>query len=289
MSRRTQYADDRDDLPFMVHSELDDLDLSPYEFRAYAHIVRRVNGSNRVYNESISNGAKHCRMSVSTYRNALVTLVELGLLTRTERVGRPAVFRVTPKRDWTATPARSGTGQAAEPLPEVTEAPGSTPTKTDRGDLSEVIGDPYQIRQGTPTKSDRQRESLEESPSKRVLRRDKGSRPGPEKNSTKFDPLSVELPEQVTPEVWSEFVAHRREIRKALTPTATQRLLRNLESFGPAADQALRNSVANGWTGVFAPKDEKPELSRAGNRADARAAQSATDLLTAIRSRKSAG
>src|SRR5690625_7474268 len=105
---------------------------------------------------------------------------------------------------------------------------------------AEVIGNPYKTRQGTPTKYDRKRESLEESPSKRVLRRDKGSRPGPEKNSTKFDPLSVELPQQVTPEVSSEFVAHRRELPKALTPTATPRLLRNLARFGPPAQPPPR-------------------------------------------------
>lgn len=253
MSRRTQYADRRDDLPFMVHSELDDLDLSPFEFRAYAHIVRRVNGADRVYNESISNGAKHCRMSISTYRNALATLVERGLLTRTDRVGRPAVFRVTPKREWAITPTSSDIGAEREPLPEVTEVPSSTPTKTDRGGPPEVTGGPYQIRQGTPTKSDRQRESLEESPSKRVLRRDKGSRPGSRKNSDKFDPLLAELPETVSPDLWAKFVAHRREIRKRLTPTATQELLRKLERFGPDADTALRNSIANGWTGVFQP------------------------------------
>src|SRR5690606_14922432 len=39
---RATVSDARDDLPFIVHSQLDDLDLDPFEFRAYAHMVRRA-------------------------------------------------------------------------------------------------------------------------------------------------------------------------------------------------------------------------------------------------------
>lgn len=71
-----------------------------------------------------------------------------------------------------------------------------------------------------------------------------------------FDPLEVDLPGNVSPTLWADFVAHRSEIRKKLTPTATKRLLANLESFGASANDALKTSVANGWTGVFPPKNQ---------------------------------
>src|SRR5690606_11624749 len=46
----------------------------------------------------------------------------------------------------------------------------------------------------------------------------------------KFDPLEVDLPEGVTHEVWAEFVAHRAEKNRKLTPSATKRTLEDLVS-----------------------------------------------------------
>lgn len=78
----------------------------------------------------------------------------------------------------------------------------------------------------------------------------------PKAKTEKFDPLQAELPDNVPPELWAEFVAHRSEIKKKLTPTATKQLLTRLRGFGPSAGTALRDSIANGWTGVFPPKDK---------------------------------
>src|SRR5699024_10557697 len=61
----------------------------------------------------------------------------------------------------------------------------------------------------------------------------------PKAKAKTFDPLKVELPDNVPPELWADFVAHRSEIRKKLTPTATKRLLTRLQGFGPGAETAL--------------------------------------------------
>jgi hypothetical protein len=73
-----------------------------------------------------------------------------------------------------------------------------------------------------------------------------------------FDPLAVELPTHVDPDAWADFATHRREIRKALTPTATRRLVALLSQHPRDATAMLRRSVENSWTGVF-PIDDKPK------------------------------
>ena len=69
---------------------------------------------------------------------------------------------------------------------------------------------------------------------------------------------ALELPEQLrTPEfqsAWCDFVKHRREIKKPLTPTQAEVAMRKLNGWGlAAAIEALENSVANGWQGIFPP------------------------------------
>lgn len=140
-SKKSGYQDARDDLPFMVHSELDDLDLSPFAFRVYAHAIRRAH-HHGIYWESVPNAAAHCRMSVSTYRKALRDLVERRLLIPEERPGQTTIYRAAPKRYWLpksqkpdrATPTKSDRGS--------TPTKSDTPIKSNRGPLPEVTGGP---------------------------------------------------------------------------------------------------------------------------------------------------
>lgn len=107
------FADARDDLPFFVNYELDDIGLDPYEFRAYIHALRRASGrkgSGTLW-ESVMKAAKHCRMDHKTYRRSLASLVEKGLLAAVERKGRTTEYFVLPKRRWRV------------PLPETVDPP----------------------------------------------------------------------------------------------------------------------------------------------------------------------
>ena len=55
---------------------------------------------------------------------------------------------------------------------------------------------------------------------------------------------------------WADWLQHRREIKHPVTPTAAKEQLSKLTDMGPErAVAALRNSTANGWQGVFEPKD----------------------------------
>jgi hypothetical protein len=54
---------------------------------------------------------------------------------------------------------------------------------------------------------------------------------------------------------WQEWEQHRREIRKKITPTTRKRQLEQLGAMSEAdAIKSIRQSVANGWTGLFEPK-----------------------------------
>ena len=59
-------------------------------------------------------------------------------------------------------------------------------------------------------------------------------------------------------EAWNDFLTHRKEKRKPVTPTNERALLTKLASWGScSASEALRDSVMNGWIGVFKPKEEE--------------------------------
>ena len=54
--------------------------------------------------------------------------------------------------------------------------------------------------------------------------------------------------------IWMEWVDHRREIKKPLTPTSIKRTTKMLERFGhDRAIESIGNSISNGWQGLFMP------------------------------------
>lgn len=137
--------DQRDDMPIFIHSELDDFGLNPFEFRAYAHLARRIGKRGGEYWESLKEGAAVCHMDVKTYRAALSSLEAHGLISREDRLGQTSIYRLAPKGAW-RTPTTSGrattSGRGAE---------NGTTTPTKNGG-------------GTPTKSGTQRYSQEGNP-----------------------------------------------------------------------------------------------------------------------------
>lgn len=53
----------------------------------------------------------------------------------------------------------------------------------------------------------------------------------------------------------ADFEQHRKDIHKTLKPTGRKSLYAKLESFGEQiATRSLRQSIENGWTGVFEPR-----------------------------------
>ncbi|MEG4351002.1 helix-turn-helix domain-containing protein [Microcoleus sp. LAD1_D3] len=91
------------DLPPLpvVHSDLDEYGLDPYEFRLYAHVVRRTGG--KLTGEcfaKLKKTAEICHMSVRKAQYALKTLSDAGLLLKEQRRGRTDVYKLTPKSNW---------------------------------------------------------------------------------------------------------------------------------------------------------------------------------------------
>jgi len=73
------------------------------------------------------------------------------------------------------------------------------------------------------------------------------------------DPLWTPKPEFIPEDLWEDWIAHRREIKKPFTPLAAKQLatkLNAMQASGHQAEAAMRESIINGWQGVFAPKHQ---------------------------------
>lgn len=230
-------TDSRDDLPFMVHSDLDDLDLTPFEFRAYAHMVRRAGIKGGEYWESVDAGAKHCRMDAKTYRAALRSLVRRGLLTRTDRPGETSVYRITPRRSW-LTPTKSGRAtESGTP----TENGRGTPTKSGRTPL------PKTVDKVLPTKRIPGRESQDT--------RAKGK-----KREHEFNPAEVVLPPNFDRELFQDFCARRLEVNAPMTLLALKQFVTKHKHHSPEElDEMFRAAIIAGWKDLYARDGKKPK------------------------------
>src|ERR1035441_349704 len=152
---------------FIVHSTLDDLPLTPVEFRLYAHAVRR-GGLGGDYFETVGNAAKHCRVRPDTIRRARKRLQQLGLLSLiakplgsrwTYRVNQPGQWLCQPMPKQATPPERGGGTGILKPDGTPPERGGGTGilkpdgTPPERGDTKGIPLRPSP--QGNPTKGER--------------------------------------------------------------------------------------------------------------------------------------
>jgi len=70
----------------------------------------------------------------------------------------------------------------------------------------------------------------------------------------------------IDPELWADFVQHRKDIKKPLTQTAQKRMLARLSRFleqGMNVDAMLERSIVNGWQDVWPEqKESRPQAHR---------------------------
>ena len=65
-------------------------------------------------------------------------------------------------------------------------------------------------------------------------------------------PLLLDTPE--FRQAWADWLQHRKEKRKPVTPLSAKQSLTELEAMGPdRATAAIRHSIGKGWTGIFEP------------------------------------
>lgn len=70
-------------------------------------------------------------------------------------------------------------------------------------------------------------------------------------------PDSLKSPEFQT--AWNEFVEHRCQLRKPLTPLAAEKQLAKLAEIGSVrAVAAINHSITKGWTGIFEDRQQSP-------------------------------
>jgi hypothetical protein len=83
---------------------------------------------------------------------------------------------------------------------------------------------------------------------------------------------TIDLPEDLStveglPEAWGDWLAHRRELRCALTPHAATEQFKKLRA-SPDPVRLVRHSLGNGWRGLFEPKPDRPGITRLDVRPD---------------------
>ncbi len=84
-----------------IHNFLDEYGLDPYEFRLYAHIVRRTGGKpGGVCFSTIAKIAEICKMSSRKAQQAIKVLKEANFIQQTKRPGRTDEYRIVLASEW---------------------------------------------------------------------------------------------------------------------------------------------------------------------------------------------
>lgn len=113
-----------------VHAKIDDLGLSVYAFRVYAHLARRASNPRGCAWPSIAQIAKVCRIGETKVREALSELDERRMIVREARAQQSYLVRITPQSQWRELPegvVRHANPSCGEPLAT------RTPRRTNQG------------------------------------------------------------------------------------------------------------------------------------------------------------
>jgi uncharacterized protein YdaU (DUF1376 family) len=81
----------------------------------------------------------------------------------------------------------------------------------------------------------------------------------------RFDPLGVDLPNGVSQDVWSEWIAYRRKRKLTTTEQTVKAQVAKLAEFAAAGHdpaEVVEQSILQGWQGLFAPKDKAGQARR---------------------------
>lgn len=129
-------ATDQRQAPFVYFDvELDDMNLTPYEYRAYGRIARRASGGQRACTESLDSMAAGCHMARRTLINAIKGLIQRGMIQRESKLGETSIYYLTDKSCWVGG-ASDAQGVVQEmPTPGARDAQGvvhHVPTKNTR-------------------------------------------------------------------------------------------------------------------------------------------------------------
>lgn len=84
--------------------------------------------------------------------------------------------------------------------------------------------------------------------------------------------ITVELPDWLPADLWTDWVEHRKSIRKPMSQRAAELSIGQLDALrgkGFTPRQVIENAIVCGWQGLYEPKDGRggvSQLSASGNR-----------------------
>lgn len=133
--RSIKSTDRREPVVVYFDIELDDMGLTPYEYRAYGRIARRASGGQRACTESLDSMAAGCQMSRRTLINAIKGLIQRGMIERESKIGDTSTYYLTDKAGWVGGAPRAQGVVQEMPTPGAGDAQGvvhHVPTKNTR-------------------------------------------------------------------------------------------------------------------------------------------------------------
>ncbi|HBR5626552.1 TPA: replication protein [Klebsiella pneumoniae] len=216
--------------------------LSQHQLLVFMAVMRKTYGFNKksgwVSNEQISvlTGILPHKCSA-----AKSTLVKRGILTQTGRV----IGINKAVSEWSSLPVK---GKEKKPYLKKVTLP-----ESGKKSLPES-GNAYYPNQ-VNTKDKHTKDN-----------KDNINNPPKSPRAVSFDALAVQLPDWLSAEIWSSWVAYRRDLKKPIksqqTVTQAINLLDRCRLNGYAPEEIINRSIANGWQGLFEPNGAKPQSSQ---------------------------
>ncbi len=102
--RSIKSTDQRESPIVYFDIQLDDMNLTVYEYRAYGRIARRASGGQRACTESLEAMARGCQMSRPTLVRAIRGLINRRMIARDSKLGDTSTYYLTDKSNWVGKP-----------------------------------------------------------------------------------------------------------------------------------------------------------------------------------------
>lgn len=224
--------------------------LSQHQLLVFMAVMRKTYGFNKksdwVSNEQISVLTGILPHKCSAAKSALV---KRGILTQTGRV----IGINKAVSEWSPLPVK---GTEKKPYLKKVTLP-----ESGKKSLPESGNAYYPNQVNTKDKHTKDKHTKDNKDNK-----DNINNPPKSPRAVSFDALAVQLPDWLSAEIWSSWVAYRRDLKKPIksqqTVTQAINLLDRCRLNGYAPEEIINRSIANGWQGLFEPNGAKPQPSQ---------------------------
>ncbi|EIH4582871.1 replication protein [Escherichia coli] len=221
--------------------------LSQHQLLVFMAVMRKTYGFNKksdwVSNEQLSELTGILPHKCSAAKSVLV---KRGILTQTGRV----IGINKTVSEWSSLPVKG-----TEKKPYLKKA---TLPESGKKSLPESGNAYYPNQVNTKDKHTKDKHTKDN--------KDNINNPPKSPRAVSFDALAVQLPDWLSAEIWSSWVAYRRDLKKPIksqqTVTQAINLLDRCRLNGYSPEEIINRSIANGWQGLFEPNGAKPQPSQ---------------------------